>query len=366
MSAAWVDYKQKVFIVRPWNNDSASLYPYVMDGVEYIDSVIHALKEALNEGKYEVRLDEEVFIPGATLRENLQRELTDADMVIVVLDGLRPNVVYELGFAYGYNAISRANESKEKNSAKIVCLLEEHATVLVRNYYQNPMQVPTVDGAVAKIINPSLSITSAFSDVSDLLVLRYDRLHLSQTLTEKIKSLFAMFADESPKIKTSSVNYYDRKDFDKEIGEDDALSKRVAGPTADRPAESGATESSPESLGRERKYYDNLWAYYAKGDYHKVLEITSPSTTFIELKVRALSLMKLGRIYEAINTWKEIVNSDKKNGGTLLHLGICYYAISNFETAYYYFNMAKMVDDNRANDWIRRTEEKMGLPLKPA
>ena len=148
----------KAFIVHAWNFKPASLYPHRCDGIEYIDSVIRTIERVFADTHDEVTIDSKSFIAGETIRNNLQGQLRDSQLIIVLLDGLRPNVIYEMGYAAALE------------NSKILCLCEKDATVLVRNYYPNPLSIPTIKGSYETIENPKLEMSSAFSDCSDIII----------------------------------------------------------------------------------------------------------------------------------------------------------------------------------------------------
>jgi hypothetical protein len=79
--------KRRCFVVMPFQENFTALYDFV------IEQAISAC------GDEPIRLDR-AGIPGDVGRQ-IDDGLANADYVIVVLDGLRPNVLYELGVAHG-------------------------------------------------------------------------------------------------------------------------------------------------------------------------------------------------------------------------------------------------------------------------
>lgn len=333
-----------VFLVRPWHSGNASLYPHTMDGVEYINEVIRVMKRFLAPQGFEVRVDEDVFIPGLTLRENIHREIFDADLVIVLLDGLRPNVVYELGFAYGWHQFRRKSKTRSEGEKaaevpSIVCFAERNATVLVRNLYPDPMAVPTLNGETVTILNPRLDLCKMFSDNSDLLVSYYDRLNLIGSLENELDRLVR--AIRSAKSKQSII-----RDL------------RLDEPTPDH-------SELPQDVSGE----SSLWQQYQKGRFVDVVNNLQQPKNFGQRKVLALSLMKLGRLYEAIGIWNQLLDDTDEShcAGVLLHLGICYYAVGELSFAENYFVQALDAGDERADRYlerIRRRSQRRSSPIK--
>ena len=128
----------RCFIIHAWSPD-------------YIRHVISAIRAALSKNFHvDVDLD---FGSGESLREQALDAIQDAALVICILDDLRPNVVFELGYA----------KALHKPTILMAC---EGAVVNVKDYYPKDGR----DG----VTNPSLDVDKHFSDVKDLLHCRYD------------------------------------------------------------------------------------------------------------------------------------------------------------------------------------------------
>ena len=125
------------------------------------------------------------------------------------------------------------------------------------------MAVPTIDGNTVKIMNPRLDLCRMFSDNADLLVLYVNRLDLEGTLGSKLVALVKELTDREPKRAVVS-----------------------------EPAE-------PTPVGTPTP---KLWELYAAAKWLDVVDKVSPASSQNDKKVLALSLMRLGRIYEAIKT----------------------------------------------------------------
>jgi hypothetical protein len=61
----------------------------------------HAVADATRSLPVELRIVDEVVLPGADIVSAIHREIAAADLAIVVLTDLRPNVLYELGRLQG-------------------------------------------------------------------------------------------------------------------------------------------------------------------------------------------------------------------------------------------------------------------------
>jgi nucleoside 2-deoxyribosyltransferase len=79
-------------------------------------------------------------------------ELVDKCVLgIIVLDGLRPNVVFELGFLKGRNK-------------PIIVLKSQKAYINIENLYKDPGILTKIKLKIKKSINPSLDVNKHFSD----------------------------------------------------------------------------------------------------------------------------------------------------------------------------------------------------------
>jgi hypothetical protein len=79
--------QRRCFVIMPFAQDFRALYDFV------IEPVIHKA------GDYPIRLDR-AAIPGDVGGQILDG-IRQCDYIVAVLDGLRPNVLYELGLAHG-------------------------------------------------------------------------------------------------------------------------------------------------------------------------------------------------------------------------------------------------------------------------
>jgi tetratricopeptide (TPR) repeat protein len=93
------------------------------------------------------------FGAGEPVREQALERIRTAALVVAILDDLRPNVVFELGYA---RALGKP----------CVPLVREGAQVNVLDYY--------AEGKRAGIVNPPLDVDKHFSDLKDLKRCKYD------------------------------------------------------------------------------------------------------------------------------------------------------------------------------------------------
>ena len=344
--------KWKVFIVRPWHVETASLYPFTMDGVEYIEAAIFAAMNAFPQEEFDVRVDRDVFVPGLTLRANVDREITQADLVLVFLDGLRANVIYELGLAYGCQGL--ANENPEVPN--IVCLVEKNATVLVRNYYPNPFQIETASGDLVKILNPKLNISSAFSDNSDILTQQYDRLNLFASLTIPLTRLAARIrASESKSaLVLAGVDEQSSEPLQPKI---DVASETKEASSIEK------TQTAALAPPASKQFHNNpAWGEYKSGKYADVVHSVGTPKDDEEKMLLGLSLMKIGRINDALNVWRDLNQSVQYHATSFFHMAVCYYALGQLEVAGFYFREAIAAGySGRSETYLERIRAKLKL-----
>lgn len=116
-----------------------------------IDCIERVLKE---ENNYEVkRLDLSLKSEDSQYKK-LRDLLNDCSFAVVILDGLRPNVIFEYGLLKGLGK-------------PCIVLLDEEATVDIINYFP--------DGARQGLMNPEINLDKHLSDVKDMFCVRYSR-----------------------------------------------------------------------------------------------------------------------------------------------------------------------------------------------
>lgn len=316
--------KPRVFIVRPWHDPRTSLYPPVMDGVEYIDSAVSIVSKEL-EREFTPVYDTNSFVFGETVLTNVISLMEPCVAVVVFLDGMRPNVVYEMGIAQGLGR-------------KILCLKEKNATVLVRNYYSNPTAVDTLDGGGAKILNPLINICKIFSDVSNVLVMPYDRIDLKNTLEAKVN-------DSLKKLLGKSL------DEAREVSQD---ATEIMNEGKEESQELVWQEEPTDSEGIISEMYDQR-------QYEKIIDLYKGTDGFNESKFVALSYLRLSSVSESRDMWLGMLRKYGKIPGVVFHLGLCYYILRDYERAAYYVQiaLASERDGKRAKQLMDKIKKKL-------
>ena len=109
----------------------------------------------------------------------------------------------------------------------------------------------------------------------------------------------------------------------------------------------------------EKPSSPDIWKLYEEKKYKAVVEKVGATASNENKKVLSLAMMKLGQISEAIRVWQDLTTSDKP-ASAFFHLGVCYYAISEYQTAILCFERAKQLESGpRAQDWLQRAMKKL-------
>lgn len=127
---------------------------------EHVPNVIGVIEDVFNKGRsYQVVLLGEEVKSGDSQYSQLIEYLNTSSFAIVILDGFRPNVLFELGILKGLNK-------------PCIVLLEKNATVDVASYYAESKR--------KKSDNPKIDIDKHFSDLKDRYYVVYDRNNLKE------------------------------------------------------------------------------------------------------------------------------------------------------------------------------------------
>ena len=327
MSTLHTNYTKRVFVIHSWNFSNSSLYPPIADGVEYLDGFIDILKKICEERSYDLRMDNSNFIPGKTVRENLNQEISNADFIFVFLDGLRPNVVYEMGFAFGLNF--------EKNSKKIICFNEMNATVLTRSFYPNPQNIQTVCGNIVKILNPPLDVTKHLSDNSDLLRMVYDR-NKPKEFEKKIYELFDNYDESSEKNKDILNQMEESKTWNSDSEDSPEENKDTLS------SESG--EKNTDDKKNDEDIRKKLWNLYKDGKYSEIIRNDPATLPPFAKKTLAMSYMNMNMNIQAIEIFKILLKDKRIRSSASYFLGMCYFTLGKYHESLVSFLRAQVLN----------------------
>lgn len=139
---------------------------------EHVPNVIGVIEDVFKEDRsFQVVLLGEQVKSGDSQYAQLIEYLNTSSFAIVILDGFRPNVLFEFGILKGLKK-------------PCIVLLEKNATVDVASYYAESKDI--------KHDNPKIDIDKQFSDVKDRYYVIYDRNNhkeLRKTLEEQYDKL---------------------------------------------------------------------------------------------------------------------------------------------------------------------------------
>ena len=125
----------------------------------HVQLLIDSLNIVLN-GHFEVRLTPSVLVSGASQRDRITELIKDCTFAVVILDGLRPNVVFEYGVIHGY----------EKPA---ILFKEVNAQVDVSSYYGDTV------GSEGDL---NIDLNTQFSNIKDVYFAEWNRFDLENTV----------------------------------------------------------------------------------------------------------------------------------------------------------------------------------------
>lgn len=320
----------RAFIVHAWNNENASLFPPICDGIEYIHSTIRTIKKSFENSGITVNYDANTFRADDTIRRNFQKQIKDSQLIIVLLDGLRPNVVYEMGYAAALD------------NKKIICLCEKNATILVRNLYPDPLSVPCVNGSLQKILNPKLDIHTNLSDCSDLFILRYDRFNM-EDLESQLQSYIDDFSLTSSK--EQQIQQKVQSQSSQESENQDIPQENVSESSTICSNHSQEDSNNNKNITTQDKIYqrDYIWNLYLNGKDCEIQKIDNSKLDAYSKKTKALSYFRQKKFSDAIDAFKLLLEEkDAIRYSACYFLGVCYLMQNKYFEAFSFLLNAKI------------------------
>ena len=127
----------------------------------HVPILIDCLKIVLGP-HFEVKLTPSALESGASQRDQIISLIEGSAFAIVILDGLRPNVVFELGLIQGKNK-------------PVLLFKEAEAVVDIQGLYSNPP-------AELRVNPPTVNLDTQLSDVKDINYATWTRFDLKGTL----------------------------------------------------------------------------------------------------------------------------------------------------------------------------------------
>ena len=274
---------------------------------KHVEVVIDCIENVFDRvEKYEIiRLDQHLK-SGDSQYGELKDFLSTCCFAVVILDGFRPNVLFEYGIIKGL----------EK---PCIVLLEEHATVDIQSFFPSSQE-----GLSA---NPEIDMDKHFSDVKDRFYVRYDKNNPKQ-IREKLR-------EEYSKLKERIEEEFLHSLFPhREVMEEELKTHLMAiADTFSKPADRldgkdvttvNIAHSHVERIARQHditlphRYFSTLARTYAKtGDVEKAIAVFDSSLVGASDNVMLLSdksriLREADRIDEAIIALDEGIKLEPK------------------------------------------------------
>jgi len=126
----------------------------------HVKLLIDCLHIVLNQ-HFKVILTPSALGSGSSQREQITELIKKCTFAVVILDGLRPNVVFEYGVIHG-------------NEKPVILFKEANAQVDMRGYYQDTAKLDA---------NPvNINLDTQFSDVKDVNYAKWNRFDLQETV----------------------------------------------------------------------------------------------------------------------------------------------------------------------------------------
>ncbi len=146
----------------------------------HIEVIIDWIEQVMRDvGHYDTRRLDESLKSGDSQYSELRDLLHECSFSVVILDGMRPNILFEYGILKGLGK-------------PCIVLLEEHASVDVLNYYGEDESKRLEE---AGIKNPHVDLDKHFSDVKDRYCVRYSQYGPKKT-REKILKAFTDLTEQ--------------------------------------------------------------------------------------------------------------------------------------------------------------------------
>jgi len=298
--------------------------------VPYIENVIKTIKDVLKIYNIEVKTLPDTVKPQESNLQTIFNLSKDCILGIVILDGLRPNVVWEYGLLYGLGK-------------PIIVLKDKEAEIDIKNLDDN------LKDKLEKhhISNPKLNIDKHLSNVKDLHYTTYDwrsPKKLEEVLKDEIKKSKDKIISKIEILKPEAYS-----DFQKEFSE---LAQYIIKFTEPRYEQVNAIHNKLISLARKWKVELSPYYYFELGNIYlnlsKNKEALKAYDKAIEIKPdfaeawynKGVALAKLGRYNEALKAYDKAIKIKPdyskawyNKGNTLVNLDRYDEALKSFDKA---------------------------------
>jgi len=311
--------------------------------VSYIDNVIHIIREIMG-NYFEVETLSDAIKPQESIREKILNLLKDCVLGIVILDGLRPNVILE------YGALLALGKP-------VIVLRDENAEIDIKN----------LDDSLKGISNPKLDIDKHLSDVKDSWCPPYDWRNpeeLRERLENDLKRLKDdILAEVGESFSTREIDRLDINNYKRFQDEFIKLAEYVISFTPPEYEQIKVIDENIHHLANESKvrlsskYYFELGNIYEKlakheeaiGSYDKAIEIDPDNTDAWNNKGTILG--ELGRHDEALKCFDKILEIDPNCAYAWSNKGIALGKLGRYDEALECHDKAIEINPNYAGAW---------------
>lgn len=346
---------------------------------KHTEVVIDCIETVFEENYHVKRLDKHLKSGDSQLKE-IEDNISSCCFAVVILDGLRPNVLFEYGILKGLKK-------------PCIVLLAKEAKVDIENYY--------LDGDVKVQYSPIIDMDKHFSDVKDRFYITYDR-HDPKKIREILKEEYVKQKDNIEKELINSIFPYSsviKKELEAHLTTiADAILKPLNKSDEDSISNAELARKHIERLAEEYKielplmYYLSIIYIYERHEVFdkaiysidKALEVYFQHPLLLNSKADILitqgefekaiivlndfvninpeyepSWHNLGILYDrkgelekAIECYKKAINLNSGCSSVHFHYGIILYQIGEFEKSRKQFIKARRIKPKEQEYWL--------------
>jgi len=282
--------------------------------VSYIDHILYVVEECLlNEGFYPIFLRDEIK-SGEDYLEQIQRLIDDCILGVVILDGFRPNVIFEFGMLLSLKKC-------------VLVLMSNDAKIAVKTFYEQVNNLNIRDSNLTntqfeRMYEPKIDIHHHLSD--------YDGKHIVFFDFSSVKEIKRKINSNLKKIEKCIETYIDKKH-----AEAQKLNNRNVLIKTDWDKVDYLIRDN--RLNHALRILRNSWDQYKNSDNR---------IDFIYLNKLGDTLLKLGKSDEAIEIYNKACSinvGDFEKISVYYKLGLIYHDLSYYNQALNYLNKALIV-----------------------
>lgn len=289
--------------------------------VDYVNNIVNPIQEVLNENEFIVQLLSHETLSDNHLGTSFESLAEKCALAIVILDGLRPNIVFEYGFLRG-------------NNKPIVLIQDKNANVAIKSFFYNwkdQDETGLTTRQMETLKDPKIGFFNSFSDRAGVKVLIVDRnAEMNSSLNPKIAIL-----NEIDRLKSKITEECDKLILKESRNDKDYFSKNIVDKLMIYILKKEEIkEEDLEQIYQEVKKFENIYCRFLSPIIYKHL-----ATLFMVLanKLRineSKDIMEIKKYYEkAIDIFKDLSKYEREPielSKIYLSIGNSYFQISHF------------------------------------